>query len=125
MRASAGKTVFVWNIQKENAGRKTHLKLWNFAAAAAVLAERGYTVKAARMGDEKYFVCAYGSEEVYRICKKYFPGKVRENMQPVIERADKKDKQMVMELLMEAGLCGEMGSGRFSFLDNLKRRWEA
>lgn len=46
-------------------------------------------------------------------------------MQPVIERADKKDKQMVMELLMEAGLCGEMGSGRFSFLDNLKRRWEA
>ncbi len=75
-------------------------------------------------GDEKYFVCAYGSEEVYRICKKYFPGKVRENMQPVIERADKKDKQMVMELLMEAGLCGEMGSG-LSFLDNLKRRWEA
>lgn len=77
---------------KNGAYLNSHLKLWDFAAAAAVLAERGYTVKAARMGDEKYFVCAYGSEEVYRICEKYFPGKVRENMQPVIERADKKGR---------------------------------
>ena len=55
----------------------THLKLWDFAAAAAILSSQGCRLAAAELTSGQYFVCAFRSPALYRQCETYFPAQAR------------------------------------------------
>ena len=56
----------------------THLKLWDFAAAASILSSQGCRLAAAQIKDGQYFVCAFRSPALYRQCEPYFPPLARQ-----------------------------------------------
>lgn len=55
----------------------THLKLWDFAAAAAILSSQGCRLAAAELTSGQYFVCAFRSPALYQQCEPYFPAQAR------------------------------------------------
>lgn len=69
-------------ITDESAGVyiNSHLKLWDFAAAYAVLKENGCHMAAAELSDGNYFVCAYRSPLLIRQCFPFFPEMVRQKL---------------------------------------------
>ena len=69
-------------IADEQAGVyvNSHLKLWDFAAAQAILQSRGCRVAAAELADGIYFVCAYRASSIYQACLPYFPEEIRRKL---------------------------------------------
>lgn len=64
----------------------THLSLWDFAAAAAIISKKGAYVRAALLDTGKYCVCAYRSEEVYQKCMEFMPMNFIRRMEPVTDK---------------------------------------
>lgn len=65
----------------------SHLKIWDFAAAAAILSAGGYILRAAATGNGNYFVCGYSSQEQYEVCRKFIPDEIERNMHIVAGNA--------------------------------------
>lgn len=63
----------------------THLMLWDFVAAAAILSSRGYIVRAAKKDKYSFYVCACCSELAYEQCLDFIPHGVRNKMQAVTD----------------------------------------
>lgn len=59
----------------------SHLKIWDFAAAAAILSSQGRILRAAAMGNGNYFVCSYSSAAQYEVCRRFIPSKAECSMQ--------------------------------------------
>ena len=58
-----------------------HLKLWDFAAAWAVLQGQGCHIAAAPVEEDSWFVCAASSRELYRACLPYFPQNIQTKLE--------------------------------------------
>lgn len=58
----------------------SHLKLWDFAAAYAILRSRGCHMAAAALANGGYFVCAYRSPRLYQQCLPFFPDEVQRKL---------------------------------------------
>ncbi|WP_310605034.1 inositol monophosphatase family protein [Anaerosporobacter sp.] len=64
----------------------SHLKIWDFAAAVAILSSHACKVNAVLTEQGKYMVCAYSSEQVYSKCEEY----IAEGMKTVLENRERK-----------------------------------
>ena len=58
-----------------------HLKLWDFAAAWAVVQGQGCHIAAAPVEEDSWFVCAASSRELYRACLPYFPQNIQTKLE--------------------------------------------
>ncbi len=69
-------------IAEEQSGLyiNSHLKLWDFAAAQAILLGRGCRIAAAALPDKSYFVCACRTEALYNQCLPFFPEEIRRKL---------------------------------------------
>lgn len=59
----------------------SHLKLWDFAAAWAVLKSQGCSIAAVPMEGEDWFVCAASSQELYQACLSLLPASIRTKLE--------------------------------------------
>ena len=59
----------------------SHLKLWDFAAAWAILRSQGCSIAAAPMEGEDWFVCAATSRELYQACLTLLPPSIRTKLE--------------------------------------------
>ena len=68
----------------------SHLRLWDFAAAVAILSGNGCMVMAAKTGEgEKessiYFVCGFSSAKVWNCFRNYLPQDILKKMKPAFK----------------------------------------
>lgn len=68
-------------LEKSRVYFNSHLKIWDFAAAAAILSSRGCTLRAAAGENGNYFVCGYSSPAQYEVCRRFIPTKTERSMQ--------------------------------------------
>lgn len=59
----------------------SHLKIWDFAAAAAILSSKGSFLRAAATENGNYFVCGYSTQAQYEVCRRFIPTEIERNMQ--------------------------------------------
>lgn len=82
MRYSGCASLELCGISEEKCGLyvNTHLKLWDFAGAYAILQSRNCRMAVVRMVDDNYFVCAFRSPNLFHQCCALFPEMIQQKL---------------------------------------------